>query len=193
MRMQAGMFTGKAKRHAFGRDFGLMQAMVWGVFLFVASTFFALTSLPQQVDQKVVPSQQSQDFPNGPGRDTFLRVCSTCHSPTNVLANGQSREGWENTITKMAGFGASATDEEFSDILDYLAKNFPANSHLKVNINKATADQLQTGLGLTPKEAEGIVAYRQKNGDFKSIDDLKKIPEVDSAKLEAKKNLVTFQ
>jgi competence protein ComEA len=110
-----------------------------------------------------------------------------------VIPNGQSREGWEDTITKMVSLGASGTDEEFSDILDYLAKNFPADSRPKINVNKATADQLRNGLGLAPKEAEEIVAYRQKNGDFKTLDDLKKVPEVDPAKLDAKKSLVIFQ
>jgi DNA uptake protein ComE-like DNA-binding protein len=48
-------------------------------------------------------------------------------------------------------------------------------------------------LSLTSKEAEGIVAYRVKNGDLKSLGDLKQVPEVDAAKLNAKKNLVVFQ
>jgi competence protein ComEA len=49
------------------------------------------------------------------------------------------------------------------------------------------------GLGLTSKEAEGIVAYREKNRDFRSVDDVKKVPEVNTAKVDAKKNLVVFQ
>jgi competence protein ComEA len=170
-----------------------LEAVVWGLCLFAASSLSALSSTPQQETSKSAPAQQNQDFPEGPGRDTFLRVCSGCHSPTNVIPNGQSREGWEETITKMVGLGATGTDEEFSDILDYLTKNFPPVSHGKVNVNKATAEQLRTGLGLTEKEAEAIVAYREKNGNFKSLDDLKKVSEVDAAKLDAKKNLVVFQ
>jgi competence protein ComEA len=91
----------------------------------------------------------------------------------------------------MAGFGAVATDDEFSDILDYLVKNFPAGSGA-INVNKATATQLETGLGLSTAEAEAVIQYRKTNGDFKSIDDLKKVPDVDAKKLDAKKARLTF-
>ncbi len=128
------------------------------------------------------------ELPDGPGKDTLIRVCGDCHSPDNVIANGQDRTGWENEITKMAGFGAQGTDEDFTAILDYLAKNFPAT----VNVNKATAAQLQTGLGITAAQAAAIEAYRKENGDFKNIDDLKKVPELDAKQLDAKKARIAF-
>jgi competence protein ComEA len=37
-----------------------------------------------------------------------------------------------------------------------------------------------------------IVEYREKNGPFKSIDALKKVPGVDAAKIEAKKDRLAF-
>ncbi len=91
----------------------------------------------------------------------------------------------------MADLGADATDDEFTAILDYLVKNFPPPAN-KVNVNKATAAQLESGLALAAKDADAIVQYREKNGDFKSIDDLKKVPGLDTAKLEAKKNQLAF-
>jgi hypothetical protein len=33
--------------------------------------------------------------------------------------------GWENTITKMARLGAKGSDDDFSDVADYLTANFP--------------------------------------------------------------------
>jgi competence protein ComEA len=130
----------------------------------------------------------SPELPEGPGKEVLLRVCSTCHSPDNVIANGQDRAGWEAEITKMAGFGAQGSDEDFTAILDYLVKNFPAT----VNVNKATAAQLETGLGITTAQATAIVAYRKDNGDFKTIDDLKKVPDLDAKKLDAKKASIAF-
>lgn len=44
-----------------------------------------------------------------------------------------------------------------------------------VNLNTATADELQTLSGVGPKKAEDIIAYRDANGGFKSIDDLKSV------------------
>lgn len=130
------------------------------------------------------------EFPAGPGRDTTLAKCSQCHSANNILAQGRDRQGWEDIITKMVGFGASGTDEEFSAILDYVTTNFPPNPGNRVNVNTADAGQIATVLSLTPDEAKAIVAYRDKNGRFKSIDDLKKVPAVDAKKLDAKKDLI---
>jgi competence protein ComEA len=59
-------------------------------------------------------------------------------------------------------------------------------------VNQATAAQLESGLGLTPAEAEAVIDYRKKNGDFKTIDDLKKVPDVDAKKLDAKKDRLAF-
>jgi competence protein ComEA len=160
------------------------RVLVWcGAGLLFAAPVVAQQAAPQQ--------QTHSDFPDGPGKATFLKVCSTCHSPNNVLADGQDRDGWESTITKMVGFGAQGTDDELTAILDYLTKNFPA-APATVNVNKATAAQLVTGLGLTAAEADAITKYREKNGDFKTIDDLKKVPDVDGKKLDAKKDHLAF-
>jgi competence protein ComEA len=164
----------------------LIKASTWAlVFSMLPVTLMFAQQPAQQPSSQVHPL-----LPAGPGKDTLIRVCSSCHSPDNVLANGQDRTGWENTITKMAGFGAVGTDDEFTEILEYLVKNFPASEPIKVN--KATAAQLESGLGLTATEAEAVVTYREKNGDFKSIDDLKKVPDVDAKKLDAKKARLAF-
>ncbi len=131
------------------------------------------------------------ELPDGAGKDSLIKVCAQCHSPDNVIANGRDRAGWEEEITKMAGFGAQGTDEEFTAILDYLVKNFPGTV-ATIHVNKATAAEMVSGLGLTSAEAEAVVDYRKKNGDFKSIDDLKKVPDVDVKKIDAKKDKLAF-
>lgn len=45
----------------------------------------------------------------------------------------------------------------------------------KVNINTASDQDLQKLNGIGEKKAAQIIAYRQKNGQFKTIDDLKKV------------------
>ena len=37
-----------------------------------------------------------------------------------------------------------------------------------------------------------LVKYRAEHGNFKSIDDLKKVPGIDPAKIEAKKDVLIF-
>lgn len=45
----------------------------------------------------------------------------------------------------------------------------------KVNINTADAAQLQKLNGIGEKKAQQIISYRQKNGQFKAVDELKQV------------------
>ena len=45
-----------------------------------------------------------------------------------------------------------------------------------VNINTATKEELTTLQGIGEKRAQDIIDFRTKNGPFKSVDDLEKVP-----------------
>lgn len=77
---------------------------------------------------------------------------------------------------------------ERDKILEYLVKNFPA----RANVNKADAKDLQAALEISPESAAAIVQYRKQNGSFKTLDELKKVPGVDAAKLDSKRALIDF-
>jgi len=49
-----------------------------------------------------------------------------------------------------------------------------------VNINTATKRELTTIKGVGDKRAQDIIDYRKKHGDFKSVDDLQKVPGIGS-------------
>lgn len=173
----------------------MAKFVVWFSVLCVATIFCGGMSFAQQpppTQQHGTQAEQYPELPAGAGRDTLIRVCSKCHSPDRVIADGQDEQGWENTISKMANFGATGSDDDFSAILDYLVANFPPNAGIKVKINEATAAQLERELGLSTTEAEAIVSYRKKNGAFKSINDLNKVPGVGVKKLDAKKARLIF-
>jgi competence ComEA-like helix-hairpin-helix protein len=92
----------------------------------------------------------------------------------------------------MVGLGMKSTDEELVQILDYLVEHFPAGEVPPVNINKANAIQLEARLSLLRSQAAKIIAYRRKNGVFASLEDLKKIPDLDFEKIESKKDRIVF-
>ena len=53
-----------------------------------------------------------------------------------------------------------------------------------ININTATAQQLQTLPGIGPTIAERIVSYREENGVFESVGELFNVPGIGEKKLE---------
>jgi competence protein ComEA len=59
----------------------------------------------------------------------------------------------------------------------------------KLNINKATLNELMAIKGITKSKAKSIVAYYKKHGDFKSLDDLKKVRGFKKLKPEQLKNI----
>jgi competence protein ComEA len=131
-------------------------------------------------------------LPAGPGREATQRMCSDCHELERSISLRQDRDGWKATINKMMSLGASGSEEDFALVLDYLAANYPADAVPRLNVNKATAIDFEARLSLKRSEAAAVVEYRTKNGRFKSIEDLRKIPGIDTAKIEAKKDILVF-
>jgi competence protein ComEA len=127
-------------------------------------------------------------LPDGPGKAIFVQICGSCHAADVVAGYSQTKEAWTDTISKMIEQGAEGTDDQFTQILNYLVANFGP----PVNVNKAASADLQSGLGLTQKEADAIVKYRTDRGAFKTIEDLKNVPDLDYNKIVAKKDKITF-
>lgn len=131
-------------------------------------------------------------LPEGPGREEVMKRCVGCHEIPQAVSVRQDRNGWQTTIAKMIGLGMKATDKELTLILDYLVEHFPAEELPPVNINKANAIQIEARFSLLRSHAARIINYRRKNGDFQSLEDLKKVPDIDFAKIEAKKDSIIF-
>lgn len=131
-------------------------------------------------------------FPDGPGKEETLRLCKGCHELERSISKRQDRDGWQATMTKMIAFGVKGTNDEIKIVTDYLAKHFPADAVPPLNINEATAIELESRLSLKRSQASALIKYREANGKFKSIEDLRKVPNLDVAKIEERKDHITF-
>jgi competence protein ComEA len=61
----------------------------------------------------------------------------------------------------------------------------------KININKASVQQLDTLPGVGPSIAQKIVEYRSSRGDFKSIEELNNVSGIGDEKYKDIKDLIT--
>ena len=132
------------------------------------------------------------DLPPGPGKAETEKICGTCHEIERSVSPRQDRAGWQVTIDKMVSMGASGTPKDMQLVLDYLSTHYPAPDVEKLNVNKARQIELESTLGIPRSQAAEIIEYRTKNGPFKDLEALKKVPGVDTAKIEAKKDRLAF-
>jgi competence protein ComEA len=127
-------------------------------------------------------------LPEGLGRDLVEVICSSCHSTERITAKRLTRPQWQDKVLEMLQEESDVTQPERERIINYLAKSFPA----RVNVNTAAAKDIETGLELSAENAAAIVRYRERNGGFGTVGDLKKVPGVDAAKIEAKEDSLEF-
>lgn len=66
-----------------------------------------------------------------------------------------------------------------------------AGPSAKVNLNTATAEQLDTLAGVGPATAAKILAFREEHGGFGSVEELADVPGIGERRLEALRDLVT--
>ncbi len=122
-------------------------------------------------------------------KQTFQRVCIDCHGMEMVEGQHYSRDVWQDTVDQMVRRGAKASADDVQTIVDYLAATYPPT---KIHINTESVTELQLDLLLTPKVASAIVHYREEHGNFKSVADLEKVPELDPATIKENKDRFVF-
>ncbi|MCL2344179.1 MAG: helix-hairpin-helix domain-containing protein [Firmicutes bacterium] len=67
----------------------------------------------------------------------------------------------------------------------------PPTPHFPIDLNTATADELDALPKIGPALAERIIAYRQENGNFASIEDVKNVKGIGDAIFADIKDLIT--
>src|ERR1051325_3030525 len=117
-------------------------------------------------------------------KEAFESICGMCHQ-TTIVNEFRSEPDWSDTVDQMVKNGAKGTDEQLERVMRFLLFNWT-----KININSAPAPQIAAVLEVSDATAQAIVKRRAENGDFKTLEELKKIPGVDAAKLDARKERI---
>ena len=79
---------------------------------------------------------------------------------------------------------------ESKDVKDI--KNETAlKKEIKISLNKATLDELLQISGIGESKAKAILTYREENGEFKSIEDIKNVSGIGEALFEKIKDQIT--
>ena len=68
-----------------------------------------------------------------------------------------------------------------------------AQEQVKVNINKASVDELSTLKRIGPSYAQRIVDYRKQNGPFEKPDDIMKVRGIGIKTFEVNKDYITCE
>jgi competence protein ComEA len=128
------------------------------------------------------------DLPDGKGKDVVLRMCANCHGLDQVTSTRYAKKFWGSVVDDMVSRGAEGSDADVNAVISYLSRNFGK----PVNINTATAKEIETGLSFTAGESEVVVKYRTEKGAFKSYEELVKVPGLNGDLLEEQKKNIVF-
>jgi competence ComEA-like helix-hairpin-helix protein len=131
-----------------------------------------------------------------PGKQFILMQCTACHQPEHFTKYHHTAEEWQVIIARMGTRVPGATKPDLDAVLQYFVTNYPKaaapEDANKVNMNKATAEDIATRLDLTAAEAEAIVHYRETHGDFKEWRDMLIIYGVNGKKIQARQDRMAF-
>jgi competence protein ComEA len=88
-----------------------------------------------------------------------------------------------------AGKGIKITKDSGGAVVNDNEQSGTANG--KVNINTASLSELDTLPGVGKATAQDIISFREKSGEFKSIQDIMKVPRIKESKFASIKDFIT--
>jgi len=102
----------------------ILRSQIRGQFAFCKSIlpFIAAAILGSSLPALSQPA--AQDFPDGPGKELFLKACGGCHAIGRARA-GYTPAGWNTLQHMMQNFGTPVAPEDWPALTTYLMKSFP--------------------------------------------------------------------
>ena len=113
-------------------------------------------------------------------------------APTQIQPNGgTANAGQANAANGAAQNGASQGGTQPQPARTLTPAGSAQKGSTPVNINTATAEELQTLPRIGPAMAQRIIAWREAHGGFRSVDELDAVPGIGPSMLENLRPLVT--
>lgn len=113
-------------------------------------------------------------------------------APAQIQPNGgTANAGQGNSANGAAQNGASQGGAQPQPARTLTASGSAQKGSTPVNINTATAEELQTLPRIGPAMAQRIIAWREAHGGFRSVDELDAVPGIGPSMLENLRPLVT--
>ena len=113
-------------------------------------------------------------------------------APAQIQPNGgTANAGQSNAANGAAQNGSSQGGTQPQPARTLTASGSAQKGSTPVNINTATAEELQTLPRIGPAMAQRIIAWREAHGGFRSVDELDAVPGIGPSMLENLRPLVT--
>ena len=78
----------------------------------------------------IATSARTQELPEAPGKALVQSACTQCHGIDVIVRQPRSREDWTEVVSRMIGNGAQLSDEDYNQVIQYLAINLgPASQN----------------------------------------------------------------
>jgi DNA uptake protein ComE-like DNA-binding protein len=157
-------------------------------------TAILMFTLVPAFTQNQKPENKGWDdlLPPGPGRDSVATTCVTCHGLKSVVLGRKSQAEWGKAVNDMIQRGAPVFPDEIEPMVQYLSKSFPANLPKPVNVNTATAADLEKIPGMKTDVAAKILEARGKSGPFTDSTDLQHAANIDKSDFESVRYLLKY-
>lgn len=100
----------------------------------------------------------------------------------------ENEQGESTSYIRSSNTGTSSSNN--NAITQNSGGNKTSNKNVKVNINTAGLEELDTLPGIGESTANKIINYRNENGKFKSIEEIKEVSGIGDSKYEKIKDLI---
>jgi competence protein ComEA len=153
-----------------------------------SGVYAAITGIGLFTAAIMTAQSNEESLPAGPAKEKLVKLCVGCHEMDLVVARRHTRAEWEGVMEDMIARGSKGTAEELASLVDYLNQNLG-----KVNVNEASAAEIQRALKISDTDARAIVVWREQHGHFKNFEEVRKVPGLDQSTIRDKRGWMSFE